>query len=153
MTMNKMYLMIGWPGVGKSYYIQQQKTPGTKVISRDVIRFNMLDDNDEYFSKEKEVYKEFIRQIDEAIEANETFYVDQTSLNYKSRKKLFNSLKQQPDEIIAIYLKSSLDKILKQNALRKGRAYVPEDAVKNMYYSIEEPELKEGFDEIWTIER
>ena len=151
--MSKMYLMIGCPGVGKSYYIQQHKNPGTKVISRDVIRFNMLDDNDEYFSKEKEVYREFIRQIDEAIEANETFYVDQTSLNYKSRKKLFNSLKQQPDEIIAIYLKSSLDKILKQNALRKGRAYVPEDAVKNMYYSIEEPKLEEGFDEIWTIER
>ena len=151
--MSKMYLMIGCPGVGKSYYVQQYKNPGTKVISRDTIRFSMLEDNDEYFSKEKEVYKEFIRQIDEAIEANETFYVDQTSLNYNSRKKLFNSLKQKPDKVIAIYLKSSLDKILKQNSLREGRALVPEDAVRNMFYSIEEPKLEEGFEEIWTIER
>ena len=151
--MSKMYVVIGAPGCGKSTYIQNHLKENELVISRDKIRFGMLNDNDEYFSKEKEVYREFIRQIDEAIEANETFYVDQTSLNYKSRKKLFNSLKQQPDEIIAIYLKSSLDKILKQNALRKGRAYVPEDAVKNMYYSIEEPKLEEGFDEIWTIER
>lgn len=151
--MSKMYLMIGCPGVGKSYYIQQHKNPGTKVISRDAIRFNMLEDNDEYFSKEKEVYKEFIRQINEAIEANETFYVDQTSLNYNSRKKLFNSLKQKPDKVIAIYLKSSLNKVLKQNSLREGRALVPEDAVRNMFYSIEEPKLEEGFEEIWTIER
>lgn len=151
--MSKMYLMIGCPGVGKSYYIQQHKNPGTRVISRDTIRFSMLEDNDEYFSKEKEVYKEFIRQIDEAIEANEIFYVDQTSLNYNSRKKLFNSLKQKPDKVIAIYLKSSLDKILKQNSLREGRALVPEDAVRNMFYSIEEPKLEEGFEEIWTIER
>ena len=97
--MSKMYLMIGCPGVGKSYYIQQHKNPGTRVISRDTIRFSMLEDNDEYFSKEKEVYKEFIRQINEAIEANEIFYVDQTSLNYNSRKKLFNSLKQKPDKV------------------------------------------------------
>jgi len=151
--MSKMYLMIGCPGVGKSYYIQQHKNPGTRVISRDTIRFSMLEDNDEYFSKEKEVYKEFIRQIDEAIEANEIFYADQTSLNYNSRKKLFNSLKQKPDKVIAIYLKSSLDKILKQNSLREGRALVPEDAVRNMFYSIEEPKLEEGFEEIWTIER
>lgn len=151
--MSKMYLMIGCPGVGKSYYIQQHKNPGTRVISRDTIRFSMLEDNDEYFSKEKEVYKEFIRQINEAIESNEIFYVDQTSLNYNSRKKLFNSLKQKPDKVIAIYLKSSLDKILKQNSLREGRALVPEDAVRNMFYSIEEPKLEEGFEEIWTIER
>lgn len=151
--MNKMYLMVGCPGVGKSYYIQQHKQPETRVISRDVIRFSMLKDGDEYFSKEKEVYKEFIKQINEAIEKNEVFYVDQTSLNYRARKKLFDNLKKKPDKIIAIYLKSSLDKILEQNALRTGRAYVPEDAVENMYYSIEEPELEEGFDEIWTIER
>lgn len=151
--MSIMYLMIGCPGVGKSYYINQHREPGTLVISRDVIRFNMLKDEDEYFSKEKEVYTEFIKQINMAIEKNEVFYVDQTSLNHESRKKLFNNLKNKPDKVIAIYLKSSLDKILYQNSLRTGRALVPEDAVINMFNSIEEPKLEEGFDEIWTIER
>lgn len=148
-----MYMMIGVPGVGKSYYIEQHRNPGTLVISRDKIRFNMLKDKDEYFSKEKEVYDEFIRQINAAIERGETFYVDQTSLNRGSRKKLFDNLKNKPDKVIAIYLKSSLDKILKQNSLRTGRALVPEDAVINMFNSIEEPKLEEEFDEIWTIER
>lgn len=148
-----MYMMIGTPGVGKSYYIEQHKTPGMLVISRDKIRFSMLEDGDEYFSKEKAVYNEFINQINMAIERGESFYVDQTSLNRASRNKLFSRLKIKPTYITAIYLKSSLDKILEQNAQRTGRAYVPEDAVINMYNSIEEPKLEEGFDEIWTIER
>lgn len=151
--MTHMYLMIGAPGCGKSYYIEQHRNPGTLVISRDKIRFSMLKDEDEYFSKEKEVYDEFIRQINAAIERGETFYVDQTSLNRAARNKLFSRLKHRPDKITAIYLKTSLDKILKQNAQRTGRALVPEDAVLNMYHAIEPPKLKEGFDEIWTIER
>lgn len=113
----------------------------------------MLKDEDEYFSKEKKVYNEFIRQINKAIEYGETFYVDQTSLNRASRIKLFSRIPIKPNKIIAIYLKSSLDKILEQNSRRTGRALVPEDAVINMFNSIEEPKLEEGFDEIWTIER
>ena len=151
--MTTMYMMIGCPGVGKSYYIETHKTPGTLVISRDKIRFDMLNDGDEYFSKEKQVYNEFIRQIDAAIERGETFYVDQTSLNRASRNKLFSRLKTKPEFIVAIYMKSSLTKILEQNSRRTGRAFVPEDAVINMFNSIEEPQLDEGFDEIWTIER
>ncbi len=150
---SRMYMMIGAPGVGKSYYIEQHKNPGTLVISRDKIRFSMLGEKDEYFSKEKAVYNEFINQINMAIERGETFYVDQTSLNRASRNKLFSRLKVKPTYITAIYLKSSLDKILKQNAQRTGRALVPEDAIINMFNSIEEPKLEEGFDEIWTIER
>lgn len=150
---SRMYMMIGAPGVGKSYYIEQHKNPGTLVISRDKIRFSMLGEKDEYFSKEKAVYNEFINQINMAIERGETFYVDQTSLNRASRNKLFSRLKVKPTYTTAIYLKSSLDKILKQNAQRTGCALVPEDAVINMFNSIEEPKLEEGFDEIWTIER
>ena len=130
--MSKMYLMIGAPGVGKTYYIYQHKNPSDIVISRDKIRFSIIDEKDSYFSKEKEVYNEFINQINFAIEQNLTFYVDQTSLNFASRSKLFNRLKQKPDKIIAIYLKSSLSKILEQNARRSGRELVPEDAVIKM---------------------
>ena len=37
-NMTTMFLMIGCPGVGKSYYINQHREPGTLVISRDKIR-------------------------------------------------------------------------------------------------------------------
>jgi len=150
--MSKMYLMVGAPGVGKSTYIKNHIQDGEHIISRDVIRYGLLTDEDDYFAKEKEVYAELINQINQAIEEDATFYVDQTSLNRKSRKGLLSKLNHRPDTIIAIYLKSSLSKILSQNALRSGRAFVPETAVINMYSVLEEPTFNEDFDEIWIIE-
>ena len=149
--MSKMYVMIGAPGSGKSTYIKNHIKDNELVISRDTIRFAMLNDGDDYFSKEKQVYNEFIKQINAAIANEIDIYVDQTSLNRGARSKLFNKLEKKPDEIIAIYIKKPLDIILKYNAKRTGRALVPEDAVINMYNSIEEPTLEEGFTQINII--
>jgi len=149
--MSKMYVMIGAPGSGKSTYIKNHIKDNELVISRDIIRFAMLNDGDDYFSKEKQVYNEFIKQINAAIANEIDIYVDQTSLNRGARSKLFNRLEKKPDEIIAIYIKKPLDIILKYNAKRTGRALVPEDAVINMYNSIEEPTLEEGFTQINII--
>lgn len=149
--MSKMYVMIGAPGSGKSTYIKNHIKDNELVISRDIIRFAMLNDGDDYFSKEKQVYNEFIKQINAAIANEIDIYVDQTSLNRGARSKLFNKLEKKPDEIIAIYIKKPLDIILKYNAKRTGRALVPEDAVINMYNSIEEPTLEEGFTQINII--
>jgi len=144
--------MIGAPGCGKSYYIKQHLKNNEIVISRDAIRFSMLKDTDAYFSKEKQVYNEFIRQINAAIADDRDFYVDQTSLNRGARAKLFSHLERKPNKIIAIYMNAPLEKILYQNSLRTGRALVPEDAVINMFNSIEKPTKAEGFDEIWEVE-
>jgi predicted kinase len=144
--------MIGAPGCGKSYYIKQHLKDNEIVISRDAIRFNMLKDTDAYFSKEKQVYNEFIKQINAAIADDRDFYVDQTSLNRGARAKLFSHLERKPNKMIAIYINAPLEKILYQNSLRTGRALVPEDAVINMFNSIEKPTKAEGFDEIWEVE-
>lgn len=149
--MGTMYLMCGAPGCGKSYYIKTHLKEGEKVISRDEIRFSILKDKDKYFSKEKEVYNEFLRRINAEIAAGSDFYVDQTSLNTSAREKLLNRLNKKPTKLIAIYIDRPLERILFQNAQRTGRALVPEDAVINMYNSIEIPTKKEGFDDIWII--
>ena len=150
--MSKMYVVIGAPGCGKSYYIKQHLKDNEIVISRDKIRFGMLGEKDEYFSKEKDVYNEFIKQIDAAIAADATFYVDQTSLNAAARNKLFSRLKRKPNQIIGIYFNTPLDIILQRNAQRTGRALVPESAVINMYNALEYPTLDEGFSDIWEVE-
>ena len=150
--MSKMYVVIGAPGCGKSTYIQNHLKENELVISRDKIRFGMLNDNDEYFSKEKEVYNEFIKQIDAAIEAQTDVWVDQTSLNTSARNKLFSRLKKKPDEIIGIYFNVPLNIVLQRNAQRTGRALVPEDAVINMFNALTKPTFEEGFTDIWEVE-
>ena len=111
----------------------------------------MLNDNDEYFSKEKEVYNEFIKQINDAVAANIDVYIDQTSLTKVSRAKLFSKLNIKPTQIIALYFTTPLDIILTRNAQREGRALVPEDIVIKMYNSIQYPTIEEGFTKILEV--
>ena len=150
--MSKMYVMIGAPGCGKSTYIKNHIKDNEIVISRGTIRFSMLKDEDEYFSKEKQVYDEFIKQINAAIADETDFYVDQTSLNRGARNKLFSRLEKRPEQVIGIYFNTPLETILQRNAQRTGRALVPEDAVINMFNSLTKPTTDEGFTDIWEIE-
>lgn len=138
-------------GCGKSTYIKNNIKENEVVVSRDAIRFSMLNDNDEYFSKEKEVYSEFIKQINDAVAANKNIYIDQTSLNKKARAKLFNNLKEKPSQIIALYFTTPIEIALARNSLRTGRALVPDDVIMNMYNSIEYPTVEEGFTEILEV--
>ena len=61
--MSKLFLMMGAPGSGKSYWAQHHIQPTDKYISRDEIRFSMLQENDDYFDKEGEVFNKFIQTI------------------------------------------------------------------------------------------
>lgn len=149
--MSKMYVMIGLPGCGKSTYIATHKQPDDIVVSRDAIRYSMLKDGDAYFSKEKAVYNEFIRQINAAIETGKAVWVDQTSLNRGSRSKLFGHIATKPDTVVGIYMNIPLDTVLARNSLRTGRALVPEDAILNMCFHFEEPQECEGFDYIVEV--
>lgn len=54
-----LYVMIGIPGSGKSTWAKANKKEKDIYVSRDEVRFSLLQDGDEYFSKEKEVLKEF----------------------------------------------------------------------------------------------
>ena len=150
--MSKMYIMIGMPGCGKSYYVKNHAKEGDIVVSRDTIRFSMLKDNEPYFAREKEVYREFIRQINAAVADERDVWVDQTSINRASRNKLFTKLNKKPNEIIGIYFTTPLVTAIERNKQRTGRAFVPQDAIINMYNSMEKPELDEGFTEIMEVE-
>ena len=132
-------------GSGKSTWLRNNITnKDSVIISRDAIRFDMLKENEPYFSKEKEVYKEFIRQIDEALQNDKEVWVDQTSLTHAARYKLLQSIHQKPDMIVVYYIKCSLETAIRRNSKRSGRARVPEDVIKNMYEGLEEVTRDEG---------
>lgn len=152
--MSRLVLMMGAPGSGKSYWAEHVCRPADKYISRDKIRFSMLKDGDDYFSKEKEVFKEFIKQIDEAIKTGyDNVFADATHLNPNSRLKTLRALTSKPDEIAVVFLKTPLETCLARNSLREGRKFVPETSIKNMYHSIELPEAWEGIKTCFIVEQ
>ena len=148
--MANLYLMCGIPGSGKSTWLKNHLKKFDKYVSRDEIRFSMVKENEEYFSKENEVFKEFCHQITKNLKNGYNTFADATNLNPKARKKLISNVSGY-DELYIIVLETPLQIALKRNAMRTGRSFVPESAIRNMYNSFEFPKIKEGFKTIYVI--
>ena len=155
MAKSKLYLMCGIPGSGKSTYLKTRFVERPKVISRDEIRFSMVKEDEEYFSKEKEVYAEFISQIKEALKIETEVFADATHLNEISRAKILRSLGEslKDVEVNVIWVRVSLKTALTQNENRKGtRSYVPKSVIRRMHSQVTPPTKEEGFDHIYIFE-
>lgn len=152
--MADLYVMVGIPGMGKSTFVRNHKKETDVHASRDRIRFQLVKPGEGYFSKEKEVYKLFIKEIEDGLKANHDVYADATHLNRPSRNKLLNTLnKSLYNHVYAVYIKGHLSTALERNEERKGStAYVPREQIRRMAYSLEEPSVDERFDKIYIIE-
>ena len=89
--MNKLYIVMGTPGSGKSTWIQNHLDEHSVWVSRDDVRFSMVAEDEEYFSKEKQVFKEYTRRINNALENGYDVFADATHLNKASRNKLLTA--------------------------------------------------------------
>ena len=152
---SNLVVMVGPPGCGKSTFIKNQPLKGNH-ISRDKIRFSLLEDGETYFGKEDLVFKEYVKQIQESLDAGCRTYADATHLNEKSRNKVLNSLGNlvKNININVIYFDICAAVCCQRNALRSGRAEVPENTIINMMYRFQAPTFNEKYkyNEIWRID-
>ena len=143
--MAKLIIMCGIAGSGKSTFVKKHMDPDLDIyVSRDEIRFSLLQESDDYFAVEDEVWIQYVAAINAGLRKGRTVWADATHLNKKARLKLLHALHPTPAEIEIIYVKVPLETALDQNELREGFAKVPEDAIRRMWKSIEEPEFHEG---------
>lgn len=152
--MNTLHILMGTPGSGKSTWIRNHLDEHTVWISRDDVRFSIVAEDEEYFSKEKQVFKEFIRRIDNALENGYDVFADATHLNKASRNKLLRAVNHKLAlNVDVIWIKTPLSECIYRNDNRKGtRSFVPRSVIRRMFYQIEKPEFEEGFDTIYIVE-
>ena len=141
-------LLVGIPASGKTTFSHSMKSlcectgESCEIISRDAIRKELIGEG-EYFSKEKQVFNTFIKKINEAIDNRiDTIIIDATHINKASRHKVLSRLTNYEDYnlVIDVFL-IDLERAFERNSKRKGFAYVPDPAIRNMYNSFEEPSI------------
>lgn len=145
-------LMCGPSGSGKSTWAKDFMNRPHEVpiyyISRDEVRFSILSEEDDYFSKEDEVFKEWISQIQSHLNSNEDCYIiaDATHLSERSRNKTLNALNLPDDiEIIPININPGVEVCLSRNEKRSGRAKVPRSVIRRMCFTYEPPHENEKY--------
>lgn len=149
-----LVLMMGVPGSGKSTWIQNNLTDKDVWVSRDAIRYNLLEEDDDYFAKENEVIELFINNINNMLNKNFRYvYADATHLHPKGRAQLLNNLKIKPDAIYTVYIDTPLNITLERNAQREGRARVPDDVIRRMYRSVSLPTARENINTLFFVNK
>ena len=150
--------MCGIPGVGKSTWLKNNKNFFTDidsidVISRDKIRFALLDEGEDYFSKEDDVWKNYVKEAKRSLKENYITILDATHLSIASRKKILKALGNLSNiDVYAIVCVANLETALKRNREREGLAFVPPSVIRRMYFQFVKPTKEEGFKEIYYID-
>ena len=158
MSKKNLFVLCGIPASGKSSWAKvSEKTfkEKTIIVSRDQIRYSLLKPEDEYFSKEEEVFYVFVETIKNNIKNDNVrnIIVDATHISKNSRRKLIKALGEAVKEckITAVVFTTSFDTCMERNSLRTGRAKVPVKDLTNMYNNFTLPLKSEGFDDIELV--
>ena len=152
-----LILMCGIPGSGKTTFAKKycQEHKDIIYISRDEIRFGLLQPEDDYFAHEGLVYHKFIQAVAAALNENKTVIADATFLNKGSRQRFLevvNTYVTVPYDCYAFVMQTPIEICLERNSSRKGRANVPENTIRNMFNKFSNPSVDtENFKMIYFI--
>lgn len=137
--MNTVYLMVGAPGSGKSTWVQNRIAQNGHGIwiSRDKIRFSLLEPHDDYFAKEGAVFAKFIYQVHRALKDNsdEDIYIDATHLNEQSRGRILDKIlvPRESYKLIVVDVNTPVATCVRRAGARTGREFVSASVVRRMY--------------------
>ena len=129
------------------------KTNPGAWCSRDIVRFSIIGEDEDYFAREDEVFETWIFSIQEAIANSEieNVYIDATHLNEKSRDKVLNRLNLENATLCAVNFTVPLEECIRRNDLREGRAKVPRSVIRRMHFSFVPAEQGEKYKEVVNV--
>ena len=159
MLNNRLVVLSGIPGSGKSTYCQAIKdlyeSKGVKVniISSDDIRYELTGKYDG-FHREEEVWSIFNnRAYDYSRENDHSITIlDATTLTNKQRYLYALRFKNCYKQIYLVVMNTPFEKCLEQNKMRPENKWVPEDVMERMKNRFEPIDRYTCFSYFYSVE-
>lgn len=130
-----MVIMMGLQGSGKSTFY-------AKHLSEDYVRVNL----DTLKTRHKEGLL-----IDECLTNGHNFVIDNTNPTRADRARYIPLAQEHGYRIVGYFMESKIKDCIARNALREGKACVPNTAIAATSNKLEIPSYEEGFDELYFV--
>ena len=127
--------MMGLQGSGKSTFYE-------KYLSKDHVRVNL----DTLKTRNKEHLL-----IDECLSEGKNFAIDNTNPTRADRARYISLAQENGYYIIGYFMESKIKDCIARNALREGKARVPDCAIAATSNKLEIPSFEEGFNELYFV--
>lgn len=152
--MSEVFILVGVPGSGKSYYAENNLMklyPDAVYIASDYFidkfaRRTKQTYNDVFDYFINKAIKLMMRRISKARKKNKTIIWDQTSGSVYAREKKLNALHKYT--AIAIVFETPPEDILQERLNARQGKSIPDYVMKSMISNLTFPTFDEGFTEI-----
>lgn len=146
--MNKLYILVGLPGCGKSTYSRKMIKEGFVVHSSDAIRIELgASTND------RKVFSELRKRMVNNLNSGKNVICDATNVTLSKRTSFLDELKRKKIncEKVAVVFNKDVKTCIAQNKMRDVSAQVPNVAIYTLNSKFVRPTKEEGFDSIIEI--
>jgi predicted kinase len=134
----ELVVLMGLQGAGKSSFFRYRFSGTHEIVSKDLMKNR----------KAKSVQQEkLVRQF---LSANRSVVVDNTNINFKDRQDLISIASHYNAKTILYYFPLTVPESLTRNK-GENRKEVPPVAIYSAAKALVEPDLSEGFDEIYLV--
>lgn len=151
----KLYMLIGVPGSGKSTWIKNQDWAlGLTIVSTDAFVEDYARAQGKTYS---EVFKDYMpravelmaEQVIFAREHGHDIVWDQTNTTIASRARKFKMLPDYYAIAVVFTTPEPAELVMRLDSRYDSGKIIPDEVVQGMINNWEEPEMEEGFKEIW----
>lgn len=145
--MQKLYILVGLPGSGKSTFAQKLASEtGAVICSSDAMRKRLYGDEN-IQGNPNEVFSRLKKDTLEYLSNGKSVIYDATNITVKSRKSILTAVKDMAVYKCAIVMLTPYE-ICVERAKNRVERVVPEDVILRMKNNFRIPSYSEGFDSI-----
>ena len=148
--MNKLFVLMGYPGSGKSTFLKSiEMKRNDLILSSDDLREELFGFRDQ--THNKELFEELYNRAESHKDEGDV-YIDSTCLTKKDRMRVFNRLSKFFEPHLICILRP-IDELVAVNEGRKDTSsYIPEEIFKTILGRFQLPTYEEGWKQIaYTI--